>query len=115
MRERGFAAVGGPRLLRWNRARPLLIRLSGRFRRNIIEQPRAYIAQETLDFSKRLIFDESTGSFEERYVDLRVFAVQKGRGEAHAFPGGLTRVANANSRITNNSSGGRCKPTWVIR
>ena len=115
MRKRGFAAVGGPRLLRWNRARPLLIRLSGRFRRNIIEQPRAYIAQETLDFSKRLIFDESNGSFEERYGDLRVFAVQNGRGEAHAFPGGLTRVANANSRITNNSSGGRCKPAWVIR
>ena len=89
--------------------------MSGGFRRNIIEQSRAYIAQETLDFSKRLIFDESTGSFEERYVDLRVFAVQKGRGEAQAFPGGLTRVANANSRITNNSSGGRCKPTWVIR
>ncbi len=86
-----------------------------RMARNIIEQPRAYIAQETLDFSKHLIFDESTGSFEERYVDLRVFAIQNGRGEAHAFPGGLTRVANANSRITNNSSGGLCKPTWVIR
>ena len=86
-----------------------------RMARNIIEQPRAYIAQETLDFSRHLIFDEATGSFEERYVDLRVFAVQNGRGEAHAFPGGLTRVANANSRITNNSSGGLCKPTWVIR
>ena len=86
-----------------------------RIARHIIEQPRAYIAQETLDFSKHLIFDETTGSFEERYVDLRVFAVQNGRGEAHAFPGDLTRVANANSRITNNSSGGLCKPTWVIR
>ncbi len=86
-----------------------------RMARNIIEQPRAYIAQETLDFSKHLIFDEAAGSFEERYVDLRVFAVQNGRGEARAFPGGLTRVANANSRITNNSSGGLCKPTWVIR
>ena len=93
--------------------------LGGEFRtsltRNIIEQPRTFIAQETLDFSRHLIFDEDSGEFEERYIDLRVFAVQNGRGEATAFPGGLTRVSRANSRITNNSSGGLCKPTWVVR
>ena len=93
--------------------------LGGEFRtnlaRSIIEQPRMFIAQETLDFSKHLIFDEESGEFEERYIDLRVFAVQNGRGEATAFPGGLTRVSRANSRITNNSSGGLCKPTWVVR
>ena len=93
--------------------------LAGEFRtnlaRNIIEQPRMFIAQETLDFSRQLIFDEESGEFEERYIDLRVFAVQNGRGEATAFPGGLTRVSRANSRITNNSSGGLCKPTWVVR
>ena len=83
--------------------------------RNIIEQPRMFIAQETLDFSRHLIFDEESGEFDERYIDLRVFAVQNGRGEATAFPGGLTRVSRANSRITNNSSGGLCKPTWVVR
>lgn len=93
--------------------------LAGEFRanlaRNIIEQPRTFIAQETLDFSRHLIFDEASGEFEERYIDLRVFAVQNGRGEATAIPGGLTRVSPANSRITNNSSGGLCKPTWVVR
>ena len=93
--------------------------LGGEFRtslaRNIIEQPRKFIAQETLDFSRHLIFDEERGEFEDRYIDLRVFAVQNGRGEATAFPGGLTRVSRANSRITNNSSGGLCKPTWVVR
>ena len=93
--------------------------LAGEFRanlaRNIIEQPRMFIAQETLDFSKHLIFDDESGQFEERYIDLRVFAVQNGRGEATAFPGGLTRVSRPNSRITNNSSGGLCKPTWVVR
>ena len=71
--------------------------LAGEFRtnlaRNIIEQPRMFIAQETLDFSRQLIFDEESGAFEERYIDLRVFAVQNGRGEATAFPGGLTRVS----------------------
>ena len=86
-----------------------------RLGRNIIEQPRMFVAQETLDFSRHLIFDEETGEFEDRYVDLRVFAVQNGRGETTAFPGGLTRVSQANSRITNNSSGGLCKPTWVVR
>ena len=93
--------------------------LGGEFRtslaRNIIEQPRMFIAQETLDFSRHLIFDEETGEFENRYIDLRVFAVQNGRGQVTAFPGGLTRVSRANSRITNNSSGGLCKPTWVVR
>ncbi len=93
--------------------------LGGEFRtslaRNIIEQPRKFIAQETLDFSRHLIFDEEAGKFEDRYIDLRVFAVQNGRGQATAFPGGLTRVSRANSRITNNSSGGLCKPTWVVR
>lgn len=83
--------------------------------RNIIEQPRKFIAQETLDFSRHLIFDEENGEFDERYIDLRVFAVQNGRGEATAFSGGLTRVSRANSRITNNSSGGLCKPTLVVR
>ena len=93
--------------------------LGGNYRanlaRHIIEEPRVFIAQETLDFSKHLIFDDETGGFEERYIDLRVFAVQNGRGEATALPGGLTRVSQANSRITNNSSGGLCKPTWVVR
>ena len=74
-----------------------------------------FIAQETLDFSQHLIFDESSGEFEERYVDLRVFAVQNGHGEVTVFPGGLTRVSEPNSRVTNNSSGGSCKPSWVVR
>ena len=86
-----------------------------RLGQNVMEQPRMFVAQETLDFSRHLIFDDKAGEFDERYIDLRVFAVQNGRGETTAFPGGLTRVSPANSRITNNSSGGLCKPTWVVR
>ena len=86
-----------------------------RLAQQLIEQPQVFIAQETLDFSQHLVFDESSGEFEERYVDLRVFAVQNGRGEVTVFPGGLTRVSEANSRVTNNSSGGSCKPSWVVR
>ena len=86
-----------------------------RLAQQLIEQPDVFIAQETLDFSQHLIFDESSGEFEERYVDLRVFAVQNGHGEVTVFPGGLTRVSEPNSRVTNNSSGGSCKPSWVVR
>ena len=86
-----------------------------RLAQQLIEQPQVFIAQETLDFSRHLVFDESGGRFEERYVDLRVFAVQDGAGKVTVFPGGLTRVSEAQSRITNNSSGGSCKPSWVVR
>ena len=86
-----------------------------RLAQQLIEQPQVFIAQETLDFSRHLVFDELNGEFEERYVDLRVFAVQNGNGEVTVFPGGLTRVSEANSRVTNNSSGGSCKPSWVVR
>ena len=93
--------------------------LAGNYRaqlaRQIIENPRAMIAQETIEFAQHVIFDEEAGEYDNRYIDLRVYAVQNGRGEATAFPGGLTRVSRAGNRVTNNSSGGLCKPTWVVR
>ena len=82
---------------------------------NILQNPLMFIAQETLDFSQHLVFNEQTGGLEPHHVDLRVFAVQSGDGSVSVFPGGLTRVAQSGSRITNNSSGGLCKPTWVVR
>ena len=83
--------------------------------RRIIESPHSMIAQDTVEFARHLIFDEAAGEYAERYIDLRVYAVQNGHGEAVAFPGGLTRVSSGSTRITNNSSGGLCKPTWVVR
>ena len=83
--------------------------------REIATRQEAFVAQEMLDFSKHLVFDEEVGEFEERYVDLRVYSVQNGRGEVSVIPGGLTRVALPNTRITNNSSGGLCKGTWVVQ
>ena len=85
-----------------------------RLARQVIEQPQSFIAQETLDFSKHLVFDEQNGRLQERFVDLRVFATQNGNGEVSVFPGGLTRVSQPSSRVTNNSSGGSCKPSWVV-
>ena len=86
-----------------------------RLSQQLIEQPQAFVAQETLDFSQHLVLDESQGEFQQRYVDLRVFAIQNGYGEVTVFPGGLTRVSEPSGRITNNSSGGSCKPSWVVR
>ena len=80
----------------------------------IIERPQAFVAQETLDFSKHVSLEEGGAALEERYIDLRVYAVQDGDGNVTVFPGGLTRVSKPRTRITNNSSGGSCKPTWVL-
>ena len=90
-------------------------RYKARVANNILQNPLAFIAQETLDFSQHMVFNEQTRALEPHHVDLRVFAVQSGDGTVSVFPGGLTRVAQAGSRITNNSSGGLCKPTWVVR
>jgi len=80
----------------------------------VIERPQAFIAQETLDFSRHISLNEQAGNWDERYIDLRVYAVQDGNGKVTVFPGGLTRVSKPMTRITNNSSGGSCKPTWVL-
>ena len=82
---------------------------------NILQNPLMFIAQETLDFSQHMVFNGEIQSLEPQLVDLRVFAVQSGNGTVSLFPGGLTRVAQQGSRITNNSSGGLCKPTWLVR
>ena len=82
---------------------------------NILQNPLMFIAQETLDFSQHMVFNGDIPGLEPHHVDLRVFAVQSGDGSVSVFPGGLTRVAQQGSRITNNSSGGLCKPTWVVR
>ena len=86
-----------------------------RVAQTILENPQVFIAQETLDFSQHMVFNGANGNLEPRYIDLRVFAVQDGNGRVTVFPGGLTRVALEGGRITNNSSGGLCKPTWVVR
>ncbi len=82
---------------------------------NILQNPLMFIAQETLDFSQHMVFNEQVPGMEPHHVDLRVFAIQSGDGTVSVFPGGLTRVAQSGSRITNNSSGGLCKPTWVVK
>ncbi len=73
--------------------------------------PRNYIAQPTLSFSRAPCFID--GHVEPRHVDLRPFVLF---GESvKIVPGGLTRVAmTRGSLVVNSSQGGGSKDTWVL-
>jgi uncharacterized circularly permuted ATP-grasp superfamily protein len=81
------------------------------FAQKIQADPRNYIAQPTISFSRApcLIGDE----LEPRHVDLRPYILY---GEkVNVVPGGLTRVAlKQGSLVVNSSQGGGSKDTWVL-
>ncbi|MGQ0792928.1 MAG: circularly permuted type 2 ATP-grasp protein [Deltaproteobacteria bacterium] len=82
------------------------------FRRRIESDPRNYIAQPTISFSR---VPTITGDhFEGRHVDLRPYILY---GEnIYVMPGGLARVAlRKGSLVVNSSQGGGSKDTWVLR
>jgi uncharacterized circularly permuted ATP-grasp superfamily protein len=82
------------------------------FKRRIEANPRNYLAQPTINFSRvpTLIDDH----FEGRHVDLRPYILY-GDG-IYVMPGGLARVAlRRGSLVVNSSQGGGSKDTWVLR
>ncbi|HEY3704105.1 MAG TPA: circularly permuted type 2 ATP-grasp protein [Terracidiphilus sp.] len=82
------------------------------FARRIEANPRNYIAQPTLDFSRApcLIGDR----LEPRHVDLRPYILFGDK--VNVVPGGLTRVAlEKGSLVVNSSQGGGSKDTWVLQ
>ena len=82
-----------------------------KFRDLIIRDPRNFIAQPTLTFSRApcLIGD----SIEPRHVDLRPYILFG--DQISIVPGGLTRVAlQKDSLVVNSSQGGGSKDTWVL-
>jgi uncharacterized circularly permuted ATP-grasp superfamily protein len=82
------------------------------FRRRIEANPRNYIAQPTLDFSRSPCLLED-GSIEPRHVDLRPYILFGDK--VTIVPGGLTRVAlRKGSLVVNSSQGGGSKDTWVL-
>ncbi|QNI33297.1 circularly permuted type 2 ATP-grasp protein [Alloacidobacterium dinghuense] len=82
------------------------------FRRRIEANPRNYIAQPTLSFSRAPCFQED-GSIEPRHVDLRPYILFGDK--VTIVPGGLTRVAlRKGSLVVNSSQGGGSKDTWVL-
>ena len=82
------------------------------FRRRIEANPRNYIAQPTLDFSRSPCLLED-GNIEPRHVDLRPYILFGDK--VTIVPGGLTRVAlRKGSLVVNSSQGGGSKDTWVL-
>jgi uncharacterized circularly permuted ATP-grasp superfamily protein len=83
-----------------------------RLRRQVLEHPRGWIAQEVVQLSTS---PTHTGEgFAPRHVDLRPFAVNDGN-RLWVAPGGLTRVALPEGRlVVNSSQGGGSKDTWVL-
>jgi uncharacterized circularly permuted ATP-grasp superfamily protein len=73
--------------------------------------PRNYIAQPTLDFSRApCLFGDK---MEPRHVDLRPYILFGDK--VNIVPGGLTRVAlEKGSLVVNSSQGGGSKDTWVL-
>jgi uncharacterized circularly permuted ATP-grasp superfamily protein len=81
------------------------------FRRAIEGNPRNFIAQPTLSFSRApCLMGES---IEPRHVDLRPYILYS--DQVNIVPGGLTRVAlQKGSLVVNSSQGGGSKDTWVL-
>ncbi len=86
------------------------------FARRIEANPRNYIAQPTLSFSRApclMQADSSGTSVEPRHVDLRPYILYGDK--VSVVPGGLTRVAlPKGSLVVNSSQGGGSKDTWVL-
>ena len=81
------------------------------FRKQVIANPRNFIAQPTITLSRTPCFVD--GQLEPRHVDLRPFILY-GK-EITSVPGGLTRVAlRRGSLVVNSSQGGGSKDTWVL-
>jgi uncharacterized circularly permuted ATP-grasp superfamily protein len=92
-----------------------------RFRRMVERNPVEYIAQETIDFSTHVLSEANVenGGFALRdsYADYRVLALAPDQGDpdiVEVVPGALARVAAPGSHLTNISSGGKMKDTWVL-
>jgi uncharacterized circularly permuted ATP-grasp superfamily protein len=81
------------------------------FARQIEANPRNFIAQPTLDFSRAPCLID--GRLEARHVDLRPYILFGDK--VNIVPGGLTRVAlEKGSLVVNSSQGGGSKDTWVL-
>ena len=81
------------------------------FRERILADPRNYIAQPTIRFSRAPCFIDDT--LQPRHVDLRPYVLFGDK--VTIVPGGLTRVAlRRGSLVVNSSQGGGSKDTWVL-
>jgi len=83
-----------------------------RVRAALRADPAAFVAQETVRFSRHPTVVD--GTLAPRHVDLRAFVTYDGE-RAETLPGGLSRVAfGAGDLVVNSSQGGGAKDTWVL-
>lgn len=83
------------------------------FRKNIMANPRNFIAQPPISLSRHPTWSDEQG-FGGRHVDLRPYILYGDK--ITVTPGGLTRVAlRKGSLVVNSSQGGGSKDTWVLQ
>lgn len=84
-------------------------------KKQLIADPRKYVAQPIMSLSVHPTYIDESESFEQRHVDLRTFTVL-GKDKEFVLKGGLTRVAlKKGNLIVNSSQGGGSKDTWVLK
>jgi uncharacterized circularly permuted ATP-grasp superfamily protein len=85
------------------------------FRERVLAEPRKYLAQPVISFSRHPTYMEEEENFYGCHVDLRPYILNDGQ-EIWVMPGGLTRVAlKKDSLVVNSSQGGGSKDTWVLQ
>lgn len=98
----GYGVVFGSKLTEEQRAE---------LRGKISDHPRAFIAQEVIDFVELPVMEG--GQEVWRKADLRAFVLTG--ADCKVWPGGLTRFSRkADSYVVNSSQGGGFKDTWVL-
>ena len=91
----------------------ILDKIAGDVMRKIELEPDHYIAQELVEFSTTLLHSNSAPLLlRDAPIDFRVYVYYTSEGP-QVPPGGLSRYAR-HGMITNNSSGGGAKETWII-
>jgi uncharacterized circularly permuted ATP-grasp superfamily protein len=86
-----------------------------KFRRQLVADPRNYIAQPVVALSRVPSYDSASKTIAGRHVDLRPYCLYDGQSVT-IVPGALTRVAlQPGSLVVNSSQGGGSKDTWVLR
>src|ERR687893_226298 len=90
-----------------------------RFRQIVERNPIEYIAQEFVNFSTHVLCETREKGFTLRdsHADYRMLALApdpRDPSVVEVVPGALTRVATPGSHLTNISSGGKMKDTWIL-
>lgn len=84
------------------------------FRGRVRANPRNYLAQPVVKFSRHPTYSEETHGLYGCHIDLRPYILNSGE-DVWVLPGGLTRVAlRPGSLVVNSSQGGGSKDTWVL-